>query len=47
MSSDEDKHVIEATVPAHELPVIQAMTGVSYVRSIFTYFCGQSMRQSA
>lgn len=31
--------VIEATVPAHEVPTIAAMDGVAYVRNVFTYFC--------
>ena len=33
--------VIEAAVPAHEVPTIVAMDGVSYVRSVFTYFCNE------
>lgn len=36
---DEQKHVIEAAVPAHELATVKAMDGVSYVRCVFNYFC--------
>lgn len=36
---DEQSHTIEANVPAHELPIIAAMEGVSYVRCVFNYFC--------
>jgi hypothetical protein len=29
--------MIEATLPAHEVPIVAHMEGVSYVRSVFTY----------
>ena len=38
---NEESYVIEAAVPAHKLPVVRAMAGVSYVRCVFSYFCGQ------
>jgi hypothetical protein len=44
---DEDEYVIEAAVPAHELPVINAMAGVSYVRCVFNYFCAEPERKAA
>ena len=39
---DELQGLIQATVPAHEVPTISAMDGVSYVRSVFTYFCDEA-----
>jgi hypothetical protein len=36
-SVDTSRCVIEATVDPREIPVIERMEGVSYVRSIFTY----------
>lgn len=44
---NENEHVIEAAVPAHEVPTVKAMTGVSYVRCVFNYFCGDGARKSA
>lgn len=44
---DEDEFVIEAAVPAHELPIVSAMAGVSYVRCVFNYFCGEQTPQAA
>lgn len=38
ISIDEQKHVIEAAIPAHELSTVRAMDGVSYVRCVFDYF---------
>lgn len=38
---DTDEFVIEAAVPAHELPVVSAMSGVAYVRCVFSYFSAQ------
>ena len=38
MITDEANHVIEAVVPSQEVSLIAAMDGVSYVRSVFTYF---------
>ena len=37
---DAQRHVIEATLPASEVPTVAAMEGVSYVRNFFTYFVG-------
>ena len=39
---DEHQHVIEATLPAHEVPTLQLIPGVSYVRCVFNYFCGRA-----
>lgn len=36
-SIDEDRHLIEACFPSHELATIQAMDGVSYVRNVHHY----------
>jgi hypothetical protein len=47
ISVDEANGVIEAAVPAHEVPTIVAMVGVSYVRSVFTYFCDRSAHHAA
>ena len=45
---DETQHVIEAAVPAHEVPTLKAIPGVTYVRSVFNYFCGsQPPREAA
>ena len=38
ISVDEQRHVIEAAVPAHELATVKAMDGVCYVRCVFNYF---------
>jgi type III secretory pathway component EscR len=44
---DEACGMIEAAVPAQEVPTIAAMVGVSYVRSVFTYVCENSTEQAA
>lgn len=44
---NENEYVIEAAVPAHEIPTVKAMAGVSYVRCVFNYYCGQAPRKSA
>ncbi len=36
-SIDDERHLIEATMPAHELPTVQAMDGVAYVRNVHHY----------
>ncbi len=36
--TDEVNHVIEAVIPTQEVSLIAEMDGVSYVRSVFTYF---------
>ena len=36
----EGEHVIEAALPAHEVPTLHHIPGVRYVRSVFNYFCG-------
>jgi hypothetical protein len=35
---DRDHHIIEASVALREVPTIEAIGGVSYVRPVFTYF---------
>ncbi len=35
---DRDHHVIEAAIALREVPTVEAMGGVSYVRPVFTYF---------
>lgn len=47
LQCNDHEYVIEAAVPAHEVPVVKAMAGVSYVRCVFNYFCGQAPRKSA
>jgi hypothetical protein len=42
MAIDEQQYVIEAALPAHEVPTLQLIPGVSYVRCVFNYFCGTS-----
>lgn len=38
---DRQSHTIEATLASHEIPVVIAMCGVSYVRVIFQYQSAQ------
>jgi hypothetical protein len=38
LNVDEQHHVIEASVPAHELPKVKEIAGVCYVRCVFNYF---------
>jgi hypothetical protein len=47
MGVNADSHVIEAAVASAELPTIRAMEGVSYVRSVFNYFCNVEPRTAA
>lgn len=44
---DESQHIIQATLPAHEVPVVKEFEGVSYVRCVFNFFCGQPPRRAA
>lgn len=44
---DEQRWLIEATLPAHEVPTVAAMEGVSYIRSVFTYLCGTEYAEAA
>ena len=39
---NDGEHVIEAALPAHEVPTLQLIPGVSYVRCVFNYFCGSA-----
>ena len=36
-SIDDERHLIEACFASHELPTIQAMDGVAYVRNVHHY----------
>lgn len=47
LQANEHEYVIEAAVPAHEVPTVRAMAGVSYVRCVFNYFCGEAPLKSA
>ena len=40
---NEGQHVIEAALPAHEVPVLHHIPGVAYVRCVFNYFCGTAL----
>jgi hypothetical protein len=42
VSLDEDSQLIEADMPTHEVVVVAAMDGISYVRNVFSYFKGDS-----
>lgn len=44
---DEHNLVIEADMPTHEVVVVAAMDGVSYVRSVFSYFKDLSPQEAA
>ena len=41
---DEHQYVIEAAIPAHEVPILHLIPGVSYVRSVFSYYCGTPVK---
>ena len=36
---NDDEHVIEVSMPSHEMAIVSAIEGVSYVRCVFSYFC--------
>ena len=36
---NEDEHVIEVSMPSHEMATVSAIEGVSYVRCVFSYHC--------
>ena len=38
VSVDDSAQLIEADMPTHEVVVAAAMDGISYIRSVFTYF---------
>ena len=38
VSLDEDSQLIECDMPTHEVVVVAAMDGISYVRNVFSYF---------
>lgn len=38
---DEHNLMIEAAIPAHQLPIVAAMEGVAYVRCLFNYMAGR------
>ncbi len=41
---DEESFMIEANAPSHEVPVIAAMEGVSYIRCVFSYMAQEEMQ---
>ena len=47
MNVDEHNLVIEADMPTHEVVIVAAMDGVSYVRNVFSYFKDQSPQEAA
>jgi len=40
LNVDEESFIIEAAAPSEVVGIIQAMEGVSYVRCVFSYLCG-------
>ena len=42
VSIDDDSGLIECDMPTHEVVLVAAMDGISYVRSVFSYFKGDS-----
>jgi len=42
VSLDQESQLIEADMPTHEVVVVAAMDGISYVRNVFSYFKGDS-----
>ena len=44
---DEQRFVIEATIPADEILTVSAMEGVTYVRSVFSYFSEKPQDRAA
>ncbi len=42
VSVDDDSQLIEADMPTHEVVTAAAMDGISYIRSVFSYFKGDS-----
>jgi ATP-dependent phosphoenolpyruvate carboxykinase len=47
VSVDESSNLIEAAIPSHDVPVVSAMEGVSYVRCVFSYLSNSSMAMAA
>ena len=47
VSVDEQSNLIEAAIAAHDVPVISAMEGVTYVRCIFSYLSNSPLAQAA
>jgi hypothetical protein len=44
---DEQEHVIEVSMPSHEMATVSAIEGVSYVRCVFSYHCEGQPAQAA
>lgn len=42
VSVNSDSQLIEADMPTHEVVVAAAMDGITYIRSVFSYFKGDS-----
>ena len=47
VSVDNDSALIEADMPTHEVVVAAAMDGISYIRSVFSYFKGDAPADDA
>ena len=47
VSVDEHANLIEAAIASHDVPVIAAMEGVTYVRCIFSYHRNSPLAQAA
>jgi hypothetical protein len=47
MEVNDERHLIEATAPSHLVPIISAMEGVSYVRTVFNYHCPTPVADAA
>jgi hypothetical protein len=44
---NDQEHVIEVSMPSHELATLSAIEGVSYVRCVFSYFCEEEPAKAA
>jgi hypothetical protein len=41
LSVDRERNMVEATVMTRVVPIISAIEGVTYVRSVFSYHCAE------
>ena len=44
---DEQEHVIEVSMPSHEMATVSAIAGVSYIRCVFSYHCESQPAKAA
>lgn len=44
---DEHEHVIEVSMPSHEMATVSAIEGVTYVRCVFSYHCDPEPARAA